>query len=140
MKQIKIDIPKGYEIDIHESNISEGHVKFRKCKDKYPKSVDDLYKIGTVIFDCYASTKERVTAIDAFLDLLMLRDEYNRIDNFVPDWTDEDFKYQIFYGSYGIAKGHIRSLSCVLSFKTATTRDLFMNRHIDLLEKAKDLI
>ena len=140
MKQIKIDIPKGYEIDIHKSNISEGQVKFRKCKDKYPKSVDDLYKIGTVIFDCYASTRERVLAIDAFLDLLMLRDEYNRIDNFVPDWTDDSIKFQIVKYCNKTQGDQSFKYSSVFSFKTEKTRDLFMNRHIDLIEKAKDLI
>lgn len=41
MKQLKIEIPNGYEIDQENSNLAEGVVKF-KPKSRVPKSIDDV--------------------------------------------------------------------------------------------------
>lgn len=155
MKNLKIEVPKGYEIDQEKSTFENIVFKEVEQKSKYPKSVDEIKRRdwyispwGIVVRSKsesktinQVSSKERAEAFVALIQLVELRDEYNRIDGFVADWNNlfQDKYYMVFLN------GEIKIRLClglqrVLYFSSEKTAETFLNNHRELIETAKELI
>jgi len=162
-KEIKINIPEGYEID--KENSSFEVIKFKKVEKELPKRWEDIDvetfsnkffinsdcdikqfgNIGKFIFDQgdnilknVVPTRELAEAILALSQLLMLRDIYN--DGWTPDWKDATIKYVIFSNSDCIYSVTNYNYSRTLAFKSEILRDEFLNNFKDLIEIAKPLL
>ena len=152
MKNVKIEIPKGYEID--ESKSTFTNIVFKKIENKYPNSVLDINGRDWAIsysgvrkdIACSGdidqiSTKERAEAFLALMQLVELRDAYNKVDGFVVDWSnDEQDKFCICVYDNELTQETLRNTHKNLYFGSAETRDLFYEKHIDLIETAKELL
>lgn len=152
MKNVKIEIPKGYEID--ESKSTFTNIVFKKIEDKYPNSVLDIkgrywaisYSGVRNDIACsddidQVSTKERAEAFLALMQLVELRDAYNKVDGFVGDWSnDMQNKFCVSMYDNELIKETLSNTNTVLHFGSAETRDLFYKKHIDLIETAKELL
>lgn len=85
-------------------------------------------------------SEQRAKELLAFTQLIALRDKWNEIDEFEPDWSHHIAKYCI-----GNQEGrtHIdewRTISFPLYFRTEETAELFFKTFKDLIEEAKNLI
>ena len=77
----------------------------------------------------------------AFIQLVALRDKWNEIDKFKPDWKDSQVrKYCIQNIDNKLVRYNYYTMSRILAFKTETTRDLFLKTFENLIECAKDFI
>lgn len=158
MKELKIEIPIGYEIDKEKSTFEK--IVFKK-KDTKPRSWKEYfeqykntpcYELGfdvnggywnkpTMYGDgcCAVPSKELAEAFLAMMQLMSLRQVW--IDDWEPDWSNF---YSNKWGIINYANKFIISLlgnsSKVLSFPTKEMAKEFMNCFKDLLEIAKPLI
>lgn len=77
----------------------------------------------------------------AFIQLVALRDKWNEIDEFEPDWENHKiFKYCIGNINNKIRSFNYYAVPSILTFKTEETRDLFLKTFENLIECAKDFI
>ena len=77
----------------------------------------------------------------SFIQLVALRDKWNEIDKFEPDWEDSQVcKYCIQNIQNKVVTYDYYVMSRILAFKTKETRDLFLKTFENLIEDAKDLI
>jgi hypothetical protein len=129
MKEVKIEIPKGYEIDKELSTFEK--IVFKESKG-FPKTWEELEKV------CCFDTPELRAANEAMKKLSQLKKVYN--GDWVADWIDATRKYVIFYSEGQIIKDWFCNRSYFLSFKDEDTRDLFLENFRDLIEKAKPLM
>lgn len=154
-KELKIQIPEGYEIDKDKSTFE--NIVLKPIENKYPTSVKDIYRPytittnGTIVkfipvvdeksTNNDLSSYQRAEAFLALMQLVELRDAYNKIDSFVPDWTDsKQFKYNITYRSGCMYLGKRIAIQSTLFFGNVKTRNLFYNNFKDLIEQAKELL
>ena len=137
MKQFKIEVPEGYEIDKEQSDLSEGVVKFKKV-DELPSSVDDVD--WSVYCPCESDfTKKYKYKLEDLDTLLILRDIYNGY--WKPDWHDNDnTSFSIVYDQYKVVGSFSFTSNNVLHFKTMELRDKFLENFRDLIEECKELI
>ena len=152
-KEMKIQVPEGYEIDKENSTFEK--IVFKR--KELPKSWEDLItvkgycvttfsKIEDCCEECYTykenknifPTREEAEACLALAQLCQLRDRYN--DGWKPDWKDFEEKFNIFYSENKIVKGFGYISSSVLAFKTKEIRDKFLENFRDLIEIAKPLL
>ena len=161
MKELKIEIPDGYVIDVKNSSIVEGIVKFKKAERQYPKSITELSGEGYYISTDseiirysnplplknsnedrnLVSTKERAEAFLALMQLVELRDVWNKIDRFEVDWGNRDqLKYIINTGRCKICTTTGALQNSILHFGNSSTRDKFLETFRDLIETAKELL
>jgi hypothetical protein len=161
-KEIKIDVPEGYEID--EENSTFKCIKFKKKKTNLPSTWEEFCNdypiregetwiisdsnLGEFV-DCprrvfdndrnVLPSMELAEAMLALCQLIQLRDCYNK--GWKPDWTnDRCSKFTIkFYMDTPICETN-RTLNRVLAFKSAELRDLFFRNFRDLIETAKPLL
>ncbi len=137
-KEVKIEIPEGYEID--ESKSSFEKIVFKKKEKKLPKTYGEFlnnydYSERTVMLVQNKYEK----AFLALRMLLELRDIYN--DGWKPDWHVDSGPKQCIYYSNGKIKLDTRcSYHCILTFKTRELRDEFFVNFKELIEQAKELI
>ena len=117
-KEMKIQVPEGYEIDREKSTFE--NIVFKKVENELPKSWEDLYEVGGWFVDFHSDvvtsgsmrtgdsvknrfpTKEEAEACLALAQLCQLRDRYN--DGWKPDWKDSTMKHCIYF-----SKGEIKS-------------------------------
>lgn len=155
-KELKIQVPEGYEIDRENSTFEK--IVFKKVEKELPKSWKDLYEVkGWFVGDesrlCSIETcnwakdnhknifptKEEAEACLALAQLCQLRDRYN--GGWKPNWEDGDEqKYVIKIGRGETTKCILTVTSSVLSFKSAYLRDKFLENFRDLIETAKPLL
>lgn len=155
-KEMKIQVPEGYEIDREHSTFE--NIIFKKVERKLPKKWEDLENVNGHYVDswgdvrCYYGvntpdhtnknifpTKEEAEACVALAQLCQLRDRYN--DEWKPNWKDtnerkfciEFYKEVIYKETYYITRK-------LLYFKTAELRDKFLENFRDLIEIAKPLL
>ena len=76
----------------------------------------------------------------SFIQLVALRDKWNEIDKFEPDWENSQCKYCIQNINNKVVPYDYYVMSRILAFKTKETRDLFLKTFENLIEDAKDLI
>lgn len=155
-KEMKIQVPEGYEIDKENSTFE--NIIFRKAERKPPKKWEDLENVNGHYADswgdvrCYYGvntpdhtnknifpTKEEAEACVALAQLCQLRDRYN--DGWRPDWEDDNqFKWCIDVFKDNIRKVAYLFVKRVLVFKTEELRDKFIENFRDLIETAKPLL
>ena len=152
MKEIKIEVPEGYEIDRENSTFET--IKFKE-KSKLPMSWKELGDITGYYIDstsslknCYGysgrgkenlwPTLELAEAALALSQLLQLRDRWN--GDWKPDWNTLEEKYIICLGCNGVGKYISRVGRYILTLKDESTRDLFFVTFRDLIETAKPLL
>ena len=155
-KEMKIQVPEGYEIDKENSTFEK--IVFKKVENELPKSWEDLMtvkgycvdtfsKIENCCEECYTykknknifPTKEEAEACLALAQLCQLRDRYN--DGWKPDWEDDgEIKYCIEFFKGKIEKECHYVTKRVLCFRTQELRDEFLENFRDLIKIAKPLL
>lgn len=155
MNNIKIQIPEGYQIDIANSNLEKGDIKFKKVENILPTKWDDLEEIKGyyVTSQCYISevsgkgdsmgrniwpTRELAEASIALCQLVRLRDIYN--GGWVPDFTDKEVKHVIAMHRNSMILTACVSVRYLFAFKSQVLAREFLNNFKDLIEKAKPLL
>lgn len=153
-KEMKIQVPEGYEIDKENSTFEK--IVFKR--KELPKSWEDLItvkgycvttfsKIEDCCEECYTykenknifPTREEAEACLALAQLCQLRDRYN--DGWKPDWKDyEQFKWCIVFFKDNIRVAEYLFIKKMLAFKTEELRDKFLENFRDLIETAKPLL
>lgn len=155
-KEMKIDVPAGYEIDKEKSTFEK--IVFKKVERELPKSWEDL-KFVNGFYVCGLSriekvrhnstaisnnknifpTREEAEACLALSQLCQLRDRYN--GGWKPDWEDtNEQKYVIIIHTGRIQVETFFSIQHLLTFKTEELRDKFLENFKDLIEIAKPLL
>lgn len=154
-KEMKIQVPGGYEIDRENSTFEK--IVFKKVEKELPKRWEDLMGVSGFYIDsnskvnvfrgCFAKeetknifpTKEEAEACLALAQLCQLRDRYN--NGWKPDWEDvRQSKWCIDFFQDDINEVTHLSARRVLAFKTKELRDEFLENFKDLIETAKPLL
>ncbi len=155
-KEMKIQVPEGYEIDKEKSTFE--NIVFKKVENELPKSWEDLETINgfyvnsasnidKVKDEAYAvednknvfPTRKEAEACLALAQLCQLRDRYN--DGWKPNWAMyKTEKWCIEVVNYKITKNTYYTIHRVLAFKTKELRDEFLENFRDLIEIAKPLL
>ena len=99
--QLTIDIPEGMEIDLENSDLAKGIVKFKK-KDITYETVEDALKLGK---NCKGIiiNESNASKLVALSKLMNIAKYYNK--DWKPDWNNSDkSKYYIRYntGTYAV--------------------------------------
>ena len=147
MKQIKIDIPKGYEFfGISDDN----EIVLTKKQLQLPKTfieVLNFWHPDRQLEDDYQRCYKK-DLIEKFQDLLYARDAYWKIAGeqmglgkpWEPDWTTFEAMPAIFRFRYNIVCDFIKGYHCLLVFPTTEMRDDFYENFKDLVEQCKELL
>lgn len=164
-KEIKINVPKGMEIDKENSTFE--CIKFKPIKNELPKTWKEFCENNNVkegefyidnlsyIKETYATgqdpairdeksdrnllpSKKLAEAMLALCQLIQLRDCYN--DGWTPNWNCGDTKYCIMFIDNQSAIVNNTSIQKILAFKTSELRDEFLENFKDLIEIAKPLL
>ena len=158
-KELKIQIPEGYEIDKEKSTFEK--IVFKEKKYNKPRSWQEYccqqkindktgYYINSVSSEickinwdiCTHSwksvlpSKELAESFLAMMQLMSLRQEW--IGDWEPDWSNGN--YCVAATNSGIFAGVLVNFTHPLSFPTQEMAADFMNTFKDLLEIAKPLI
>lgn len=162
IKELKIEVPEGFEID--KKNSSFEKIVFKKKEDTKPRSWEKYceskkdehaigYFIGTDsdIFSCnwcicevpdvwrnVLPSKENTEEFRAMMQLRSLRQSW--IGDWEPDWKEVDYKYCISVCCNIFQINTFQHTQAPLSFPTKEMAKDFMNCFIDLLEIAKPLL
>ena len=90
--QLTIDIPEGMEIDLENSNLAKGIVKFKKKDITY----DDILQSYATDFCGIRVPNHCIDKILAISQLMNIAKYYN--GDWIPDWNNQDeYKYYIIY-------------------------------------------
>lgn len=154
-RELKIEVPQGYEIDKEKSTFEK--IVFKKVEKELPKCweelgivkgfyVDSLSEIVSTGEDTCAEeynrntfpTKEEAEACVALAQLCQLRDIYN--DGYKPCWNTNTMKHCIYVSKNEIRGGHQFENSRILTFEKREIRDKFLENFKDLIEIAKPLL
>ena len=154
-KELKTEVPAGYEIDRENSTFEK--IVFKKIERELPKSWEDLYEVGGWFVDFHSNvvtsgsmrtgdsvknrfpTEEEAEACLALEQLCQLRDRYNY--GWKPDWEDDgEIKYCIEFFKGKIEKECHYVTKRVLCFRTRELRDKFLENFRDLIKIAKPLL
>lgn len=162
-KELKINIPDGYEID--KKNSTFECIKFKPIEKALPNTWEDFCKINprikgeswigdiSQIENIYANecgnrrciedknllpNEKYAEAMLALCQLIQLRDYYN--DGWEPDFNDFSSKYHIYVYKNEVDTGHTFGVNKILIFKSAELRDQFLENFKDLIEIAKPLL
>lgn len=155
MKEFKIEVPQGYEIDRENSTFE--CIKFKEVKKELPKTWKELVRIkgffsnrDSEIIEAYTvsmddsnrnvfPTKEEAEASISLAQLCQLRDRYN--DGWKPDWSDSDEpKYCIFFDEENACNVDHYNARRVLHFKSKELADIFLKNFEQLILTAKPLL
>jgi len=155
-KELKIQVPRGYEIDKENSTFEK--IVFKKVEKELPKCWEELGEIKGWYVDSFSDimpcdkgdtdkdndknifpTIEEAEACLALAQLCQLRDRYN--DGWKPDWEDDNqFKWNIHVFKDDIYTMANLFVKKVLVFKTEELRDKFLENFRNLIETAKPLL
>ncbi|MEN8883863.1 MAG: hypothetical protein ABF244_06500 [Flavobacteriaceae bacterium] len=153
MKNLKINVPKGYEIDKGKSTFE--NIVFKEI-NKLPSSWEDLKRIEGYYIDDNSNvefysftpvpsnqntfkTKEQAKASIALAQLSQLRDVYRQ--GWQPDWIyTRENKYCIVFTYDNMIVDSFCNINHFLSFQARETAELFLENFRDLIEKAKPLM
>lgn len=92
--QLTIDIPKGMEIDLKNSNLAKGIIKFKKKYITY----DDILQSYAIDFGGIRVPNHCIDKILAISQLMNIAKYYN--GDWEPDWNNQnEYKYSIVYNS-----------------------------------------
>lgn len=164
IKETKIEIPAGFEVDNTEVVNGALVVTFKTKEPQLPKSWKEFCEMSTrdgkffvngdsMILNasyylkkemqpdvdrCLLPNRETAEAIIALCQLIQLRNCYN--GDWLPDWSNNDKKWMILF-----SKNKIETTECSyitaseLYFKTEELRDEFLSNFRPLIEKLKPL-
>lgn len=125
--QLTINIPEGMEIDIQNSNLKAGVIKFKKKEIDY---LDVCTSLGsdTKLLPITTTNWEKVKAIDKLMDIA---NYYNR--GWKPDWGNKDkVKFYIAFdtesSSYAVKCGYMLSYNIVY-FKNRKDAQAVIDNH-----------
>lgn len=159
-KEIKINVPDGYEIDKENSTFE--CIKLKPIVKELPKTWEEYCKTHPIrrneafidgssgihiMDDGYRDivddkkvlpNKKYAEAMVALCQLIQLRDCYN--DGWIPDWTKVYDKHVIYTMKDQIYRGVNAGTCRILAFKTEELSNEFLNNFKDLIEIAKPLI
>ena len=136
MKELKIEVPEGYQIDKEKSTFEK--IVFKAIENKLPMSVEEIPNRRFYVTESgyggysdnvtlhgkgYLSTMERAKAFLALMQLVELRDVWN---------GDSERHLYLIYSE--------NRTSNLLSFKTLELRNQFSEQFKDLIEQAKELL
>lgn len=150
MKSIKIEIPKGYEVDKDKSTFEE--IVFKRVDNfgHLPKIIEEVENRIYYINDYgeissaddhtpnNLSTKERAEAFLALMQLVELRDTWN--ESWKPDWNDSSLKWVIKFNENRKDICDFFHDKRVLHFKSKELAVRFLDQFSDLIEQAKELL
>ena len=160
MKETKIEIPAGCEVDKIETVDGAVVVTFKEAKPKLPKSWEEfcemfLCKRGEYLINSHGCSPcaeiKRIPDIDvtilpdrataeavlALCQLIQLRNCYN--GDWVPNWLSNTNKYVIDCNSHEFTTTTYWTTPVLLYFETEELRDEFLRNFCDLIEKLKPL-
>jgi hypothetical protein len=157
-KELKIEVPEGYEVDKEKSTFEK--IVFKKIKVELPKTWDEFCEQNPIenseffidTLSCirstsssyhfrqkfFLSTKEDAKAHLALIQLHRLRDIYRQ--GWKPNWNDKNDKYCINYAGGIIRIYPLWYSQCFLAFQSKEIAEQFVENFKDLIEKAKELI
>jgi flagellar biosynthesis chaperone FliJ len=154
MKTLKIEIPKGYEIDQKKSTFEK--IVFKEIKKELPKSWEELIRIEGYYVNTSSNvsnasggameanknvfaTLEQAEAAIALAQLSQLRDAYRQ--GWKPDWQNAGTKkYVIFYEESHFKIDYWYTRQYFLSFESAAIAQEFLANFEDLIKKASLLM
>ena len=92
--QLTIDIPEGMEIDLENSDLTNGIVKFKKKNITYEDISNSFNSVACINVSIHSSNINKLTAL---AQLMNIAKYYNK--DWKPEWNnrDEDKNY-IYYG------------------------------------------
>lgn len=126
-KEVKIEIPEGYEIDKENSTFEK--IVFKEVKCKYTKEL------------IYPNFINSTSDYYLFFKLVETCKEWNRIDGFVADWSDSNqFKLSVECSNNELRIESWIFTSKPLYFKTKETAELFIETFKEEIEQVKHLI
>ena len=154
-KELKIQIPDGYEIDKEKSTFEK--IVFKKKKNTKPRSWEEYLELNTgfdgagIDWNCggvqTTGLHHRGKAIVpthlaqpfiAMMQLMSLRQSW--VGDWKPDWKDFSDKWCIVNSGSGLLVGKYIRIVRVLSFPTEKMVNEFMRCFRDLLDIAKPLL
>lgn len=154
-KELKIEVPEGYEIDRENSTFEK--IVFKKVEKELPKKWEEFGEVkGWFVnelsnVEYYSEghstdfrdknlfpTEEEAKACVALAQLCQLRDRYN--GEWKPDWTDFTMKPSIYFHKNIATTGENCSERTILYFRSEKIRDEFLENFRDLIETAKPLL
>lgn len=152
-KEIKINVPDGYEIDREKSTFE--NIVLKKKEDGLPMRWEDLEAVhGWYVGSCcgisnycdYPSmsnrntwpSKEEAMAALALSQLLQLRNAWN--GDFRKDWDDNISVWTIYQIGDHINIDDYAHIARSLYFKTEELAEKFLDTFRDLIETAKPLL
>lgn len=153
MKELKINVPEGYEIDKEKSTLENIVFKKKKGLPKRWKDLGDIngYWVGfnCEIIEGYSrshfgeqnifKTKEQAEASLALAQLSQLRDVYRQ--GWEPDWVcNKTMKNCIIFYDDAPYVDDFANYHNFLSFQDKETAELFLKNFRDLIEQAKPLM
>ena len=146
MKEIKIDIPKGYEFfGIDDDN----KIVLTKKQSQYPKTYVECCKILNYNLNNDIVAGYKYSLLENIQKLLICRDAYYKIAGeqmgldkyWEPDWqNNSQQKYIIFYYQDEITLSKGPNVNRLLSFPTEEMRDVFYENFKELINECKELL
>ena len=144
-KEIKIDIPEGYEFFGIDDNNKVVLTKIQPQCPKTYKECCDVLGLNTMDNDAQGY---KANLIIRFQELIIARNAYWKIAGeqmglgkpWEPDWKDDNDKYFICYLKDELWLSNIRECNRFLVFPTKEMRDEFYNNFKELIEECKELL
>lgn len=159
MKELKIEVPVGYEIDTEKSTFEK--IIFKKIENKLPKTWEEFCKQTHVETEYFITNYSGIVSIGsrkreynsdknllstfkdaeahlALIQLHRLRDVYRQ--GWVPNWNDGTGKYCILFNPDNLDIVTYTRTPHFLSFQSREIAQEFIKNFKDLIEKAKVLI
>lgn len=157
MKEIKFEIPEGYEIDTNKSSFKDGNIVLKKKENTLPTTNEEAVEFLPEI--CYyidsdgeidtaddynredpntIVTKELAEAFLALMQLVKFRDIWN--EGWKPNFNNDESKYVIYIKANKKATSIFTYANCPLAFKSEEIRDKFSETFDELIQTAKPLL
>nr|DAM49300.1 MAG TPA: hypothetical protein [Crassvirales sp.] len=90
--QLTVEIPEGMEIDIENSSLAEGIIKFKPKSITYSKIFNSFNSITNTNVYIHSSDTKKLKAI---AQLMNIAKYYNK--DWKPDWKYREIKYYIYF-------------------------------------------
>ena len=157
MKEIKFEIPEGYEIDTNKSSFKDGNIALKKKENTLPTTNEEAVEF--LPETCYyidsggeidtsddyyredpntIATQELAEAFLALMQLVKFRDIWN--EGWKPNFDNGEYKYVIYTKSNKIVTNIFNFTNCPLAFKSEEIRDKFSETFDELIQTAKPLL
>ena len=89
--QLTIDIPEGMEIDLENSDLAKGIIKF-KIKELDYKTIHNKICYKSFVIDSHREDENKLRAISRLMNIARY---YNK--DWKPDWKHREIKYYIYF-------------------------------------------